>query len=77
MSSNDQQRMEHAICTGLYSIDILFVRPTTSDDASQREGIPDQVLKLAEVPAVPQANRCFSQLLNPEGVEVDFLVSHW
>ena len=35
------------------------------------------MLETAGVPGAPRFPCCYSQLLNPEGVEVDFFVSHW
>ena len=61
----------------LYAIDRFLVKPTTSAGANAREGIPEAVLQDAEIPAKPAADCCFSQLLNPDGLEVDYFVSHW
>ena len=61
----------------LYSLDGPFVRATTSADASARSHIPAAVLNAAEIPGAPAENCCFAQLLNPEGVDVDYFVSHW
>ena len=61
----------------LYSIDEYFVKPTTNRVRSARDGIPEAVLEAAEVPAAPGSNCCFSQLLNPEGLRVDYFVSHF
>jgi len=60
----------------LYSMDKLFVIQTTNCEAKVRDAIPEEVLKTAEVPGVPKANCSFSQLLNPEGLDVDYFVSH-
>ena len=54
-----------------------FVKPTTSADPSARSAIPAAVLEAAEIPAAPAEDCSFAQLLNPEGVDVDFFVSHW
>ena len=61
----------------LYGLDWPFVRATTSADRSTRNEIPAAVLETAEIPDVPDENCCFAQLLNPEGLDVDFFVSHW
>ena len=61
----------------LYALDRPFVRATTSADASARFGIPPAVLDAAEIPGAPAEDCCFAQLLNPEGLDVDYFVSHW
>ena len=73
----------HSICTkrekppNLYALDRPFVRATTSADASARSKIPCAVLDAAEIPSAPAEDCCFAQLLNPEGLDVDYFVSHW
>ena len=61
----------------LYALDKPFVRATTSADASARSEIPRAVLDAAEIPSAPAEDCCFAQLLNPEGLDVDYFVSHW
>jgi len=61
----------------LYSMDKLFVMQTTSCESNMRDKIPEEVLKAAKVPDVPEANCSYAQLLNPEGLEVDYFVSHF
>ena len=61
----------------LYALDRPFVRATTSADASARSHIPAAVLDAAEIPGVPAENCCFAQLVNPQGLDVDYFVSHW
>mmetsp|Transcript_14636 Transcript_14636/g.17312 ORF Transcript_14636/g.17312 Transcript_14636/m.17312 type:complete len:604 (+) Transcript_14636:50-1861(+) len=61
----------------LYSMDKLFVMQTTSCEAKARDTIPKEVLNAADVPGVPEANCSFAQLLNPEGLDVDYFVSHF
>jgi len=60
-----------------YAVDEFFVQDTTSADARRRKDITQEVLKSAEVPNAPKANCCFAQLLNPEGLQTDYFVSHY
>ena len=66
-----------AMKTNLYAYNTEFVQPLTDSDAAARAHIPAEVLEAARVPGVPQHKCCFSQLLNPDGVEVDVFISHY
>merc|ERR1719197_227060 len=61
----------------LYDMDKHFVRAVTSANPKSREEIPVSVLEAAGVPSVPEYNCCFAQLLNTDGLQVDYFVSHW
>jgi len=61
----------------LYAMNEFFVMETTRADPNTRNGIPQEVLEAAGVPEAPETNCSFAQLLNPEGVEVDYFVSHY
>ena len=77
------KKYEFPMQPNLYALDKEFVKPTTkkkpatSSDANARSEIKDSVLRAAEIPASPAEDRCFAQLLNPDGREVDYFVSHW
>jgi len=61
----------------LYSMNESFVQATTATDRSKRNEIPEEVLKIIGVPSAPKATCCFAQLINPDGLEVDYFVSHY
>jgi len=62
----------------LYAVENFFaLLDTTSADVSKRKYIAQEVLTVAEVSGVTEANCCFAQLLNPGGLETDYLVSHY
>ncbi|CAE8621604.1 unnamed protein product [Polarella glacialis] len=58
----------------LYSISSMIVQPST--DPETYEKVPLEVRSAAELPK-PSRKSSFSELLNPEGVLVDFFVSHF
>jgi len=63
--------------TNLYAMDEPFVRETTRAGPNTRRSIPKEVLHIAEIPKSPEYDCCFAQLLNPEGLDVDYFISHW
>ena len=77
------KKYEFPMQPNLYALDKEFVKPTTkkkpatSSDANARSEIKDSVLQAAGIPASPAKECCFAQLLNPDGLEVDYFVSHW
>jgi len=50
---------------------------TTRADSKVRKGISQNILKIVGVPDAPEEDCSFTQLLNPEGLEVDYFVSHY
>lgn len=77
---NDQEiraKTKFEMQPNLYAMNAFLVQATTSEDPSAREKIPKEILRMAEIPGVPPADCCFAQLLNPEGLDVDFFVSHY
>jgi len=61
----------------LYVIDTFFVKDTTNKDTTSRKGIPEKVLETAGVPPAPLEDCSFAQLMNPDGMQVDYFVSHF
>jgi len=61
----------------LYSMDESFVQATTSTDVRARDSITDDVLEIIGVPEAPNETCCYAQLINPQGLEVDYFVSHY
>ena len=61
----------------MYAYNEPFVQALTHPNAAARTNIPAELLEAASVPAAPEFVCCFSQLLNPHGLEVDVFVSHF
>jgi len=61
----------------LYSMDKSFVQATTSTDGKARDSIADDVLEIIGVPNAPAETCCYAQLINPQGLEVDYFISHY
>jgi len=61
----------------IYAMENFFVRDTTSAGVSKRKDITQEVLTAAEVPGTTIVKYWFTQLINPEGLEVDFFVSRY
>jgi len=75
--NEDSEKKEFKKRMNLYAIDEHFVMPTTSHDGHLRDKIPKAVLEAAGVPDVPMNDVCYSQMVNPNGICVDYFVSHW
>lgn len=60
----------------LYLIDSQLVKSVTNSDANERKGIIEEVLVEASIPAPPQEDCFFAELMNPNGIQVDYFVSH-
>lgn len=65
-----------AMKTNLYAMDQAFVQATTNKNEAARVNIPEDVLTLSGIPSKPKEDISFSQLINPDGLEVDYYVSH-
>ena len=71
------KKNEHPKSLNMYALNEYFVSPTTSCNKKQREKIPNRVLEAAGVPEAPLEDISYSEMVNPEGVRVDYFVSHW
>ena len=58
-------------------INTHIVKGVTNSDANARKGIPNEVLDIAGIPPLSQEDYFLAKLLNPNGVEVDYFVSHF
>jgi len=68
---------EHRKYLNMYALNDYFVSPTTSCNKELRNKIPNGVLKAAGVPEPPPEDVSFAEMINPEGLQVDYFVSHW
>lgn len=61
----------------LYALDRFVVCPLTAADEAARGAVPLALRRVGGVPDAAPARACsYAQLANPEGVAVDFFVSH-
>lgn len=77
--SEIREKKKQEMKPNLYAMKEAFVRKTTmthDPKTNARNSIPPEVLEDAGVPDAPQANCSFAQLLNKEGLTVDYFVSH-
>eukprot|EP00929_Paragymnodinium_shiwhaense_P080200 TRINITY_DN41811_c0_g1_i1.p1 TRINITY_DN41811_c0_g1~~TRINITY_DN41811_c0_g1_i1.p1 ORF type:complete len:975 (-),score=211.27 TRINITY_DN41811_c0_g1_i1:563-3487(-) len=65
-----------AMGINLYALDKFVIRPVTDTEPAEREKVPDRMRVLANLP-VPTHKCSYSELTNPNGVMIDYFVSHW
>merc|ERR1740124_1497072 len=60
-----------------HSMDEFFIKPVTDTRDRLRDRIPEDVLNIANIPSAPDEETCcFAQLMNPDGLEADYAVTH-
>ena len=71
------KKTEYPKSPNMYVLNESFVSPTTSHNRELREEIPNVVLEAAGVPEAPLEDLSYSEMVNPEGVQIDYFVLHW
>jgi len=61
----------------LYALNRFVIKPATSEDPATRNACPENLLKAVGVPLQLQESQSYSELVNANGVEIHFFVSHF